>query len=211
MVLLHCEFSVCTSDDDCREGFYCGEEQPSYISEGYLKSDASTISGDKTSYISSSTKFDGLTVITRPATDHPDLDRDLTIFAILQQDSDNDGYVIAKGADRNTVDWALYLQSSESQITLSCRTVNGTTYMITFMNVAIDDDCNHSVSAVIDGTNSRALLFIDGEIIGVEEDIPDSQFQPGVSITYLSSQNFGPLYTCMYALQPIHILYLSTY
>ncbi|XP_065894203.1 uncharacterized protein [Dysidea avara] len=183
---------ICTSDDDCREGSYCGEELPSYISEGYLESDASTISGEETSYISSSTKFDGLTVITRPATDHPDLDRDLTIFAILQQDSDNDGYVIAKGADRSTVDWALYLQSSESQITLSYRTVNGTTYMITFMNVAIADVYNHSVSAVIDGTNSRALLFIDGEIVGVEEDIPECQFQPGFNDLLIGGIPEGP-------------------
>ena len=189
MVLLHCEFSVCTSDDDCREGSYCGEEQPSYISEGHLESVASAISGDQSSYISASTKFDGLTVITRPATDHPDLDRDLTIFAILQQDSDNDGYVIAKGADRSTVDWALYLQSSESQITLSYRTVIGVTHTITFTNMAIADGNNHSIGAVIDGSNKRALLFIDGEIAGVEEDIPECHFEPGVSMCDVNLYN----------------------
>ena len=75
----------------------------------------------------------------------------------------------------------MYLQSSESQIILSYRKVNGTTDMITFMNVAIADDYNHSIGAVIDGTNGRALLFIDGEIAGLEEDISECQFRPGVS------------------------------
>lgn len=49
------------------------------------------------------------------------------------------------------------------------------------MDVDITDGYNHSIGAVIDGTNSRALLFIDGEIAGVFEDIPECQFQPGVS------------------------------
>jgi len=49
------------------------------------------------------------------------------------------------------------------------------------MNVVIADGYNHSIGAVIDGTNSRALLFIDGEIAGLEEDIPECQFRPGVS------------------------------
>ena len=49
------------------------------------------------------------------------------------------------------------------------------------MNVAIADGYNHSIGAVIDGTNSRALLFVDGEIAGLEEDIPECQFRPGVS------------------------------
>jgi len=202
---------VCTSDDDCREESYCGEEQPSYSSEGYLESEASTISGDKSNYISSSTKFDGLTVITRPATDHPDLDRDLTIFTILQQDSNNDGYVIAKGGDRNTIDWALYLQSSENQVVLSYRTVNGTTDMITFMNVAIADGYNHSIGAVIDGTNSRALLFVDAEIAGVEEDIPECEFRPGVRTCnyvalYLNTHTYNGDLCCNWRICPnIHI------
>ena len=181
---------VCTKDDDCiDDDYFCGEEQPAYTSIGYLEPESDTISGEKTTYISTPTKFDGLTAMRKPGTDHPNLDNDLTIFTILQQDLQNNGYVIAKGVDRVERDWALYLQSSKNQIHLLYRTIDQRTNVVTFSNIEMSDAKEHTIAAIISGTKSianeginRALLYIDGILVGVEEQIKQPKFQPGVSI-----------------------------
>ena len=128
-------------------------------------------------------------IIKRPGTDHPDLDNDLTIFTILQQDVQNNGYVIAKGTDRINRDWALYLQSPQNQIILSYRTIDQRTNIITFSDLEFGDGEEHTIAAVISGIKSiadneigRALLYIDGVLVGVQEQIAQPKFQPGVSI-----------------------------
>ena len=181
---------VCTKDDDCiDDNYFCGEEQPAYTSVGYLEPERDVISGNKTTYISTPTKFDELMIIKRPGTDHPDLDSDLTIFTILQQDLQNNGYVIAKGVDRVNRDWALYLQSPQNQIILSYRTIDQRTNVITFSNLEFGDGNEHTIAAVISGIKSiadndigRAILYIDGILVGVQEQIEQPKFQPGVSI-----------------------------
>lgn len=150
--------------------------------------DGDIISGNKTTYISTPTKFDGLTVIKRPGTDHPDLDSDLTIFTILQQDLQNNGYVIAKGVDRINRDWAVYLQSTHNQMILSYRTIDQRTDIITFSDLKLGDGQEHVIAVVISGIRSiadanvsRALLYIDGVLVDVQEQIKQPKFQPGVS------------------------------
>ena len=125
----------------------------------------------------------------KPGTDHPDLDSDFTIFTILQQDLQNNGYVIAKGIDRVDRDWALYLKSTQNEIHLSYRTNDKQTNVVTFSNLEISDGKEHIIAAVISGRKSiadedidRALLYIDGILVGVEEQIKQPKFRPGVSI-----------------------------
>ena len=183
-------YIVCTKDDDCiDDDYFCGEEQPAYTSIGYLEPESDTISGEKTTYISTPIKFDGLTAMRKPGTDHPNLDNDLTIFTILQQDLQNDGYVIVKGVDKVDRDWALYTKLSHGEIYLSYRTNDQTTNVITFSNLEINDGKEHTIATVISGIKSiadedigRALLYIDGVLVGVEEQIEQPKFQPGVSI-----------------------------
>ena len=129
-------------------------------------------------------------VMKRPGTDHPNLDSDLTIFTILQQDLQNNGYVIAKGVDRVNRDWALYLQSPQNQVILSYRTYRKTS-IITFNNLEFGDGKEHTIAAVISGIKSvadnkisRALLYIDGILVGVQEQIEQPKFQPGVRLSY---------------------------
>ena len=128
-------------------------------------------------------------VIRKPGTDHPDLDSDLTIFTILQQNLQNNGYVIAKGVDRVNIDWALYLQSEQNQIKLSYRTIDQRINVITFSNLEFGDGKEHTIAAVISGIKSiagndigRAILYIDGVLVGVHEQIKHPKFQPRVSI-----------------------------
>ena len=183
-------YIVCTKDDDCiDDDYFCGEEQPAYTSVGYLEPESNVISAEKRTYISTPTKFDGLTAIRKPGTDHPDLNSDLTIFTILQQDLQNDGYIIVKGVDKVDRDWALYTKLSHDEIHLSYRTNDQTTNVITFSNLEISDGKEHTIAAVISGIKSiadedigRALLYIDGVLVGVEEQIEQPKFQPGVSI-----------------------------
>ena len=183
-------YIVCTKDEDCIDiDYFCGEEQPAYTSVGYLGPESDVISGEKTTYISTPTKFDGLSAMRKPGTDHPDLDNDLTIFTILQQDLENNGYIIAKGIDRVDRDWALYLRSTQNEIHLLYRTNNKRTNVITFSNLDIGDGKEHTIAVVISGRESiagedidRALLYIDRVLVGVEEQIEQPKFQPGVSI-----------------------------
>ena len=196
-MIIVCTYVVCTKDDDCIESdYFCGEEQPAYTSSGYLEPESDIISGEKTTYISSPTNFDGLTAVRRPGTDQPNLDSELTIFSIIQQDLQNNGYVIAKGVDSVERDWALYLQSSQNQIHLSYRTIDQRTDTITFSNLEISDGKQHTIVAVISGTKSianeevsRGLLYIDGILVGVEEQIKQPKFQPGVSIYITTCYN----------------------
>ena len=117
-------------------------------------------------------------IIKRPGTDHPDLDSDLTIFTILQQDLQNNSYVIAKGVDRVNRDWALYFQSPQNQIILLYRTIDQRTNIITFSNLEFGDGNEHTIAVVISGIKSiadndigRVILYIDGILVGVQEQI----------------------------------------
>ena len=169
---------VCTTDDDCFGSGFCGSAIPSYGSN-YFESNVVDIPGEETTFISQPEQFDGLRIIRRPATDHPDLDTALTIVAYIQQDDYNTGYVIAKGYDDQMRDWGLLL--AYNRIAIVYR-INAESYeTITFSEVTVADGHDHFIAAVIDSTKNQVFISIDGVVTTA---ILNHQpmFQPGVSL-----------------------------
>lgn len=137
------------------------------------------IPGKETTYISQAKQFDGLRIIRRPATDHPDLDMALTIVAYVQQDDYNTGYVIAKGYDDQMRDWGLLL--AYNRIDLVYR-INAESYeTITFSGVTVADGQDHFIAAVIDSTKDQVFISVD-EVITTAVLNHQPKFQPGVSL-----------------------------
>lgn len=150
------------------------------------------IPGEETTFISQPKQFDGLTIIRRPATDHPDLDMSLTIIAYIQQYDYNTGYVIAKGYDDQMRDWGLLLAYNRIEIVYR---INEKSYeTITFSRVTVADGHNHSIAAVIDSTNKQALISVDGVVYTAAlNELPI--FQPGVSL-HRSAHNYTSTLPC---------------
>lgn len=129
--------------------------------------------------------FDGESVISLPASSHPPLVSDLTVFATVCQDLGNDGYVVGKGVNDRMRDFGLYLRSSKRTIWLAYGAQGGSSgfrEILFFYDVSVADGSCHSVSAVIDSAGNRAVLYIDGEAVGLRAPLPSvPEFRPGVS------------------------------
>ena len=172
---------ACQTDSDCLPNQFCGiREYPVYPSN-YFPRDDEQPPGDMTVLVSSDTLFNGSVIIHKPVDDHPEVMRDLTIFAIVQQNADNDGYVVAKGVNDQFRDFGLYLRSSKQQVWVPYRTVGGSRDIIIFNNVLLDNTTFHSIAVVVDSVNSRCVLYIDGDVESSKPLIGAPEFNPGVS------------------------------
>lgn len=129
--------------------------------------------------------FDGISVVSLPSNTHPPLMTDLTIFATVCQEANNDGYVVGKGVSDRIRDFGLYLRSSKQTVWLAYGTNENTPgfrSLIFFYNVTVADGQCHSVAAVIDSSSNRAVLYVDGEAIRVHAPLPSvPNFRPNVS------------------------------
>jgi hypothetical protein len=100
-----------------------------------------------------------------PIAEHPNITTDLTIFALVDQASGNDGYVIAKGINSRTRDYSLYLKSSGPSVWLSYRASDGTSNNLVFTNVDISGQGPTTLAAIVDSDNGRAELFVNGRSV----------------------------------------------
>ena len=131
--------------------------------------------------VSRDTSFNGSVIIHKPADDHPEVMTDITIFAIVQQTADNDGYVVAKGVNDQFRDFGLYLRSTKQQVWVPYRTVGGSRDIIIFDDVLLDNSTFQSIAVVVDSVNNRCVLYIDGAVERSKSLIGRPEFNPGVS------------------------------
>ena len=184
---------------DCSGDYFCGSELP-FNGSNYFDNSATEIPGETVFLQDSSMEFDGEDVVTLPTSDSPDLQSDITIFAVVYQESGNDGYVVGKGINGNMRDFGLYLRSSRKTVWLVYGADShglGYKEIVFFHNVSVADGNTHSIAAVVDSTANRTLLYIDGEVIGQQSPLPsEPTFRPGVShfscacCTFFSVNNF---------------------
>ncbi|KAI6652593.1 hypothetical protein LOD99_4378 [Oopsacas minuta] len=107
-----------------------------------------------------------LTFLTIPATDHPALTPDITLFGVFNQVPDNDAYLIAKGHDVIMRDFGLYLRGSEDFTWLVYSNTGGNyTTQVFFHESPIDDGVYHTIAATIDTDTMRAALYVDGDLL----------------------------------------------
>lgn len=174
-------FSACETDDDCSSNQFCGVQE--YPSDGsYYQRSESVLPGDMTVLVSNDTVFDGTIVEHKPVDDHPDVMKDITIFAVVRQTIGNDGYIVAKGVNDQFRDFGVYLRSSQQQVWVPYRTVGGSRDIIIFNDVAItDSNAFHSIAAVVDSINNRCILYLDGNVVDTKPLIGEPEFNPGVS------------------------------
>lgn len=129
--------------------------------------------------------FDGETIVPLPANFTEEITNDITIFAIVRQDPDNDGYLVGKGLNDLMRDFGLYLRSSKRTVWLAYGTDGVTTGfrdILFFYNVSVADGAYHSVAAVIDSSISRAVLYIDGVVVAQRTPLPNvPEFRASVS------------------------------
>ncbi len=119
--------------------------------------------------------MDGFSVTSLPVSSLPPLMTDITMFATVCQDSGNDGYVIGKGVNDQMRDFGLYLRSSMRTVWLAygaSDTSEGFRHILFFYNVSVADGNCHSVAAVIDSVSDRAVLYIDGNAVGIRSPLP---------------------------------------
>ena len=185
-MLLHLTSSIeCSSDSDCMPDYFCGSPQPSY-GKNYYDNPGGTIPGQVMFLQQNAMGFDGTSVISLPTSSNPPLATDLTIFATVCQDIGNDGYVIGKGINDRMRDFGLYLRSTKQTVWLAYGADGATPgfrEILFFYNVTVADGGCHSVSAVIDSASNRAVLYIDGEAVGIRAPLPSvPEFRPNVSI-----------------------------
>ena len=130
--------------------------------------------------------FNGEEVVALPTSEAPQLESDISIFAVVMQEPNNDGYIVGKGINGDLRDFGLYFRSSRKTVWLVYGAdSHGTGFkeIVFFYNVSIADGNFHSVSAIVDSTANRTLLLIDGEIVGQQSPLPSvPTFRPGVRI-----------------------------
>ena len=184
---------MCNSDADCETapeagpGYFCGSALPPYGSN-YYDNRANIIPG-RTIFLQTGEfaemQFDGQSVIALPATYHPPLMTDMTVFATVRQQPGNDGYIVGKGVNDRLRDFGLYLRGSKRTVWLAygAEGINpGFREILFFYDVAVDDGNYHSIAAVIDSSGNRAVLYIDGKAVGLQAPLPSPpEFRPGVS------------------------------
>ena len=139
--------------------------------------------------------FNGESVVSLPASSHPPLVSDITIFAVVCQEAQNDGYVVGKGINDRIRDFGLYLRSSKRTIWLAYGAegpTDGFREILFFYNVSIADGSCHSIAAVVDSSANKAVLYIDGAAVGLRAPLPSTpEFRPQVSHELLHSIHFS--------------------
>lgn len=171
------------SDLECTDDYFCGSEQP-FNGSNYFENSLRKVSGETVFLQDTSVVLDGEDVVTLPAKDAPTLNSDITIFGVVFQEPNNDGYVIGKGINGNLRDFGLYLRSSRKTVWLVYGADNhgiGYKEIVFFHNVTVADGKYHSVAAVVDSTANRTQLYIDGIVVGQQSPLPSlPTFRPGV-------------------------------
>lgn len=189
-------FPECTSDADCETdpeagpGYFCGSTLPPADSN-YYENPADSLPG-RTVFLQTGAYsrmiFDGQSVLHLPATYHPQLMTDITIFAVVSQASENDGYIVGKGVNDRMRDFGLYLRSGSDQIWLAYGakdTGDGFREILYFrgFDISSDNGTFHSIAAVVDSAGSRAVLYIDGIAVSLQAPLlSPPEFRPGVSV-----------------------------
>ena len=173
----------CSADSDCSSGYFCGSPLPVYGSN-YYDHPGEAVSGDSTFLQKNTMELDRLTVIALPNALHPQLSSDLSIFATVCQEAGNDGYVVGKGVNDRVRDFGLYFRSSKQTVWLAYgyndEDDERFREILFFTDVLIADGSCHSVSAVIDSSTNRAVLYIDGNAIGTKTLPSTPEFNPQV-------------------------------
>lgn len=179
----------CDSDTDCDAALlgpaFCGGlEFPRYGQNFYERSD-SRIAGMLQYLQLEPMEFDYNTPPRFiPSNQYPDVTKDLTIFALVQQEIDNNGYVVAKESSSSNRDYGLYLASRDRFVALLYRTVNGTFHRFIFHDVAVAGMGPSTVAAIVDSERGRAELFINGTSVGRRRLEIEPQLQPQVSVQF---------------------------
>ena len=187
---------VCTSDDDCLPSQFCGVREYPINGGSYYQRSDSVLPGDMAVLVNNDILFNGMIVEHKPVEDHPDVTNNITIFAVVQQSSGNDGYIVAKGLNDQTRDFGLYLRSNEQQVWVPYRTAGGSRDIVMFNDIVIADNIFHSVTAVIDSINNRCILYLDGNVVDTKPLKGRPEFNPGVSkynfkYAYVVYQNYS--------------------
>jgi len=179
-------FTECSSDNDCPTDYLCGSALPGPDKSQYDNPGAN-VAGDVIFLQRDSMTFDGYSLTSLPVTSLPPLMTDLTIFATVCQEEGNDGYIVGKGINDRMRDFGLYLRSSMRTVWLAygaSDTTDGFQHILFFYDVSVADGSCHSVSAVIDSVGNKAVLYIDGNAVGITSPLPGvPDFRRDVSIT----------------------------
>lgn len=171
-------------DTDCSSGYFCGSKLPLNASN-YFQNPSANLPGENMYLQETPMALDGLSVVAVTARNHPNLASDLTIFAVVRQEPNNDGYLVGKGINDRMRDFGLYLRSSKRTVWLaygSDEGGKGFRDILFFYDVSVADGKFHSVTAVVESSVSKATLYIDGEVVGTRTLPSTPQFRPGVSI-----------------------------
>ena len=164
--------------------YFCGSPLPAY-GQNYYSNPGGAIPGQVMFLQQNTMGFDGTSVISLPTNSNPPLSTDLTIFATVCQDIGNDGYIVGKGVNDRMRDFGLYLRSTKQTVWLAYGAdgvTPGFREILFFYNVTVADGGCHSVAAVIDSASNRAVLYIDGEPVGIRAPLPSvPEFRPYVS------------------------------
>uniref|UniRef100_A0A1X7SX32 Kazal-like domain-containing protein n=1 Tax=Amphimedon queenslandica TaxID=400682 RepID=A0A1X7SX32_AMPQE len=186
---------VCTSDSTCQPNYYCSSGTIPTDNSNYYQNSDKSLPGQSVFLQENLMHFSGES-ITRtnvlPVHEVPGLVSDLTIFAIVNQEPGNDGYVIGKGLNDKMRDFGLYLRSSKSTIWLAYGSDDkgvGFHGIVFFYDVNVADGNEHSVTAIIDGSANSASLYIDGVLRGYQCPLPvKPAFRPDYNILYVGGR-----------------------
>lgn len=179
--------SECSANSDCPTSHYCSGPLPRYGSNFY-DNPGSLVSEGATFLQQNQMVFDGQTVLSLPTNFTEEITNDLSIFATVCQDQGNDGYVVGKGVNDLMRDFGLYLRSSKRTVWLAYGSDGvspGFREILFFYNITVADGACHSVAAVIDSSISRAVLYVDGVVVGQRTSLPSMpEFRASVSLLY---------------------------
>ena len=175
---------ACTGDGDCSTGYFCGSELP-YGDSNYFENPDLSLPGDNHFLLENTMQFNGEQIVSLSADYQPQISSELTIFAMVTQDADNDGYVVGKGINDRLRDFGLYLRSSQNTVWLAYgadEEGEGFREILFFYDVNIADGLPHTIGAVISGPANRAVLYVDGIPVRQRSPLPSvPTFRPGVS------------------------------
>lgn len=201
-VFLDIFISECSSNSDCPSTHYCSAPLPQYGSNFYDHPGLLTTEG-VTFLQKNEMVFDGESILSLPTNFTEEITTDITIFAVVRQAPDNDGYVVGKGVNDLMRDFGLYLRSSKQTVWLAYGSDGvspGFREILFFYNVTVADGNYHSIAAVIDSSISRAVLYVDGEVVGQRTSLPSiPEFRASVRPSFNNC--------CSYVLGILYIVY----
>ena len=154
----------CSTNADCASGYACGE---------YLSRDGHSFlpavfdpyfHGFKYALVETETEFIGANPITISITKRPILTLDLTIFVKFKQNSNNEGYVVAKGVSAHARDFGLYLRGTSDTVWFVYKSKTGFHDYAIFSDIAVDDGQVHTMAAVLLQSDKFRFvyLYVDG-------------------------------------------------